>query len=360
MHLINAETKTENVILITIDGLRWQEVFGGADQRLMNRENGGVRQPDTLRERFWSDDDIVRRERLLPFLWNTVAIQGQVFGDPNHESHVLVTNGHFFSYPGYNEILCGFGDPSITSNDKVPNKNITVLEWLHREPAFMGRVSAFASWDVFPFIINVKRSGIPVNAGWQPLTEFREQAVQDATNFSANEVPHYWHNVRFDVFTFRGAIECLETKQPRLLYVALGETDDWAHDGRYDLYLDAAQRNDRYIKQLWETAQALPSYAGKTSLVITTDHGRGDTRDGWKSHGVNYPGSDRIWIAIIGPDTPAKGIGRLFQLLLQVGHIGVFVDGAPSLAEPNPIDDARMVELVSEDHVFLREQRVLT
>ena len=42
--------------------------------------------------------------------------------------------------------------------------------------------------------------------------------------------------------------------------------------------------------------------------MITTDHGRGDTRDGWKSHGVNYPGSDRIWIAIIGPDTPAKGI----------------------------------------------------
>src|SRR5690606_30677692 len=80
------------------------------------------------------------------------------------------------------------------------------------------------------------------------------------------------------------------------------------HQGRYDLYLDAAWRNDRYIQQLWETAQAMPEYAGRTTLVLTTDHGRGDIRDGWKNHGVNNPGSDRIWIAVMGPDTPPRGI----------------------------------------------------
>ena len=34
--------KTENVLLITFDGLRWQELFYGADPRLMNKEQGGV------------------------------------------------------------------------------------------------------------------------------------------------------------------------------------------------------------------------------------------------------------------------------------------------------------------------------
>jgi hypothetical protein len=90
--------------------------------------------------------------------------------------------------------------------------------------------------------------------------------------------------------------------------MALGETDDWAHEGRYDLYLDAAWRNDRYIQELWETAQALPEYRGRTSLVLTTDHGRGDGREGWKSHGVAFEGSDRMWIAVMGPDTPAQGV----------------------------------------------------
>ncbi len=61
-----------------------------------------------------------------------------------------VTNPHWFSYPGYSEILTGFVEPSITSNDKVPNPNVTVLEWLHRQPAFKEKVAAFGSWDVFP------------------------------------------------------------------------------------------------------------------------------------------------------------------------------------------------------------------
>ena len=78
--------------------------------------------------------------------------------------------------------------------------------------------------------------------------------------------------------------------------------------GRYDLYLDAARRNDDYIRRIWETAQSMPRYAGKTSLILTTDHGRGDGREGWKNHSALIPGSDRIWIAVMGPDTPADGV----------------------------------------------------
>ena len=118
----------------------------------------------------------------------------------------------------------------------------------------------------------------------------------------AGELPHYWDNIRYDYFTFRGAEESIKRDKPRVLYVAFGETDDWAHAGRYDLYLDAARRTDDYIERLWKTMQSLPQYAGKTSLLITTDHGRGDTLTGWKSHGTDHPGSDEIWIALLSPD----------------------------------------------------------
>ena len=300
--------ETENVLLITLDGLRWQELFGGADQRLINKEDGGVSTPETVRQRYWRSDAKQRREVLMPFFWSVIAKDGQVLGDPAHNSTVKVTNGRFFSYPGYNELLCGFGDERIDSNDKMPNRNTTVLEWLHRMPEFQGRVAAFASWDVFPYIINVERSGIYVNAGWQPLEVFGDAVATGELNAVANELPKYWPGVRYDVFAFRGALDFLKSKHPRVLYVALGETDDWAHAGRYDLYLDAAYRSDQFIQRLWQVAQSIPQYKDKTTLIITTDHGRGDGRESWKSHSADIPGSDQTWIAVLGPDTPALGV----------------------------------------------------
>jgi hypothetical protein len=154
-------------------------------------------------------------------------------------------------------------------------------------------------------MINTERSGIPVNAGWHPV-DAAAPAELRALDELSREVPRLWENVRYDYFTFRAALDCIEREKPRVLYVSFTETDDWAHAGRYDLYLDAARRIDTYIERLWSTLQALPQYAGKTSLVLTTDHGRGDTREDWKNHGRDTPGCDRIWIAVLGPDTPAS------------------------------------------------------
>jgi hypothetical protein len=242
-----------------------------------------------------------------------VAKEGQVFGDPEHNSAALVTNGKNFSYPGYNEILAGFGDPRIDSNDKRPNPNVTVLEFLARRPGFEGRVAAVTSWDTFPWIINTERSGVPVHAGWRPI-DFADSPEVRQLNALVRELPKAWHEVRYDYWTLRAAELWLVERQPRVLYVSFGETDDWAHDGRYDLVLDAAHRTDDYLRRLWNLLQSQPQYAGKTSLVITTDHGRGDDRDGWRSHRADLPGSERIWIAVLGPDTPPVGLRQDVQV----------------------------------------------
>ena len=103
--------KTRNILLVTSDGLRWQEVFGGADSALMNKEDGGVVNPSLLKSEFGGDKPEVRRKLLMPFLWTTIAKNGQIFGNVNAGSEVRVTNGKNFSYPGYNEILTGVGGP---------------------------------------------------------------------------------------------------------------------------------------------------------------------------------------------------------------------------------------------------------
>src|SRR5262249_1202295 len=143
----------------TTDGLRWQEVFGGADEALMNKERGGVQNLDRLRKDYWRETPEARREALLPFTWGVIGRQGQPYGNRWKGSTSRVTNGFNISYPGYSEIFCGLADPRIDSNIKRPNPNVNVLEWLHGKDAYKGRIAAFTSWDVFPHVLNTRRSG---------------------------------------------------------------------------------------------------------------------------------------------------------------------------------------------------------
>jgi dienelactone hydrolase len=293
------------VVLITTDGLRWQEVFGGAEEQLLTKE-AGVAEPADLRREFWRDSPAARREALLPFMWTVIARQGQIYGNTARGSTARVTNGRNFSYPGYNELLSGLPDPRIDSNDKKPNPNVTVLEWLNGRASYRGKVAAFCSWDVFPWILNRERSGLPVNAGFEPVTS-GDPARRAMLNQLLADTTPFVEGVRHDSFTFAGALDDVRASRPRVLYVSLGETDDWAHLGRYDNYLRSARSFDGYLRRLWDEMQAMDQYRGKTTFVITTDHGRGSGLTEWKSHGEKIPASENIWIAVVGPDTPALG-----------------------------------------------------
>jgi hypothetical protein len=92
-----------------------------------------------------------------------------------------------------------------------------------------------------------------------------------------------------------------------VLYVMLGETDEWAHEGRYDLYLDAASRSDRFIERVWTLLQSMPEYANKTTMVLTTDHGRGTGAD-WTRHGEKVPAAADTWMAVLGPGVSSPGV----------------------------------------------------
>ncbi len=303
----SAQNTTRRIIFVMTDGLRWQEVFRGADKTLMNKENGGVTDPDALKKSYWRGSPQARREALMPFLWSTVAKNGQIYGNRDLGSDAYVTNGFNFSYPGYSETLCGFPDPRINSNDKVPNPNVTVFEWLNNKPEYHGKVAAFGAWDVFPSIFNATRAGFLVNSGYDPLTGIPPSPRLDLLNQLKAETPRVWPDEAFDDITFHTALEYLKAAQPKVLYLSLGETDDWAHAGNYSEYLTSAHRVDSYLKTLWDTVQLMPDYSGKTTLIFSPDHGRGEAPVEWKSHGEKVPDSKYIWMAFLGPDTAALG-----------------------------------------------------
>lgn len=302
-----AETKTRNVILVTVDGLRWQEVFRGAEQLLMNPTNGGVANVGRLNSAFWRDREEARRTALLPFFWGTLAKQGQLYGNTNQGSTALLTNGRKFTYPGFNEIFTGFADDRITSNAQRDNPNVTVFEWLHQKPAFAGRAVAFANWDTHLYIFNAHRSGIPTWTGYTNTLSFAPGSRLALIDQLHRDITPLWPDMDFDAFYLNVLLEYLPDKRPRLVWLGLSEPDEWAHEGRYDHYLFAAHKMDSYLKRLWETLQSRPEYRDQTTVIVTCDHGRGSGPTEWRNHGAAVEGAENIWIAILGPDTPPLG-----------------------------------------------------
>jgi len=300
------EPRTRNVVLIVTDGLRWQEVFNGAERALISRA-GGVSDTSALLRDFWRESETERRAALLPFIWGTVAREGQIFGNKAKGSVGTVTNGLKFSYPGYNEMITGAPDRRIDSNSHGPNPNITVFEWLNSKPAYRGRVAVLATWGAFRDIFNAGRSGIDVRAGWTPPFPAPRGERQSLINELFRTTTRLWADNAFDVLTHQTLLEYIRANSPRVLFIGYGETDEWAHSGRYDLTLRTARQVDAYIAELWQLMQSIPAYRGSTTFIITTDHGRGDGATDWKRHGEDVAGAEAIWMAVLGPDTPALG-----------------------------------------------------
>lgn len=303
--------KTQNVIVVMMDGMRWQEVFHGADLNLIKIPGPKwFGNPDELaaqaEKQYGRSTPAERRQVLMPFLWSVVAAQGQIFGnrDLGSDSHVI--NGLNFSYPGYAETLTGIADPRVNSNDNVPDPNQTVFAWLNAKLEFAGKVAAFGAWGTFNGIFDKQHCGFLVNAGYDPLTEIPATPELTLLNDLKAESARLWSDEPFDPLPFHTAIEYIKTKKPRVLFIGLGETDDWAHAGSYPEYLTAAHLNDSYIGRLWQLVQSMPQYQDRTTLIILPDHGRG-VGEQWTTHGEKVPASKETWMAFLGPDTAALG-----------------------------------------------------
>lgn len=297
----------KNAFLVLVDGLRWQEVFGGADRELLTKEVVGEKELPALEKRWWRETPEERRQVLMPFLWSTVAKEGQLYGNQGKSSVARVTNGLNFSYPGYSEMTVGHSDPRINSNDKKPNPNVTVFEWLHGRPGFAGKVAAFGVWDVVPSILNRERAGFPINACTEPFVMDPMPAELTLLNALKAEIPLRWNGAVHDALEFRTMMVYVREKKPRVVWFTFGETDEFGHEAKYGEYLAAAQRTDAFLRELWTTLQAMPEYAGSTTLLVCADHGRGNPPKEWSSHGRDIKGSEGIWIAMLGPNTAPLG-----------------------------------------------------
>ena len=304
-----AQTTSKNVVLVVLDGVRWQEIFTGADSVLLARES------DAVRTVFWRATPEARRTVLMPFLWTIGARDGVILGNRSRGSSMRVTNGRNVSYPGYDEMLTGKPDARIRNNRAGRNRHRTLFDWLAAKPEFDGRVAAYGTWGTFDDIFNRDRADFVVRAGWRPPYATPRTAEDSSINRVYRAATREFNDVAPDSLLQRVVLSGLRRETPRVMFVGFGATDEWAHHGKYGQTLRAVQLADSLIAELWKTLQSMPEYRGTTTLLITTDHGRGSTARTWRDHDDKTPGSDETWLAAIGPDTPPIGERRSGAML---------------------------------------------
>ena len=304
-----ADLDTRNVILITIDGVRIQEIFAGMDPVLAEHSKS-VKDSDIelVRERYWRETPQARREALMPFFWRTLAPQGVVLGNKTNGSSVVVRNRILWSSPGYSEILTGEPQPDVVDNTLVRYHHRTVLEHVRAELKLdTHEVAQFGSWDGFKTIAASSDDAIYMNGAYDPVPAHLSSPRMDYLAELRHQIMGLWEESANDVISFRLALGYLEKNRPRLMWLGFGQSDDWAHADRYDRVLDYLHLVDGLLEELWERLQASDAYRGEVTLIITTDHGRGLTGKDWIDHDATIPGSGDIWLAVVGPDTPDRG-----------------------------------------------------
>ena len=151
------------MIIITIDGLRWQEVFRGADSSLIQSRYNSNK--EGIKTNYWTKNILERRKLLMPFLWSEIENNGQIFGNRDLNNRMEVANPYRISRPGYNEMFNGFVDLKVKNNDRTYTSYSNVFDAAFESFNKINSVASFSSWDVFNYILNDDKAKYIVNAG---------------------------------------------------------------------------------------------------------------------------------------------------------------------------------------------------
>jgi hypothetical protein len=270
--------RIDNVVLVTIDGVRWQEIFTGAD-------------PTRADEAGLPHGEARTARGLTPHLHRLFFDGGTVLGDPQLGERFLASGPRYVSLPAYVEIMTGAAS-GCAGNDCQPDVPWTIAAEVARRGA-RGGAAVFSSWST------VSRA-VP-DADRLHLENGRRPGDLDP--------PYPGHgDYRPDRRTAAAAITHLLRNRPRMLWVALGDTDEWAHRNDYRGYIESLRFADAFVGELCAHLMDMGSYGAGTTVLVTTDHGRDAN---FTDHGG--PDSAAVWLMARGGHLPAKGRRGLAQ-----------------------------------------------
>jgi hypothetical protein len=290
------ERTTSAVVLVVLDGVRAQEVFGGADRDLA-RGRG-------LNPLAWANP-----RDLTPYLQRWLDSDAIALGVPGHGAEIVASGPRFISLPGYLEIFAGKPDPACEGNECVRPPAHTIADDV-RESSGADDVAVITSWpniaraaagDPSAYVMSAGRKLLSrgdllrADSGMSPLLErgARVKAWPGEGDY------------RPDAFTAKVALRYLETARPRFVFVGLGDADEYAHRGDYHGYLEAVHASDTFLGELQATLARMGARGRHTTVLVTADHGRAYS---FVDHGARYPESARVWLVAAGGDVRGHGV----------------------------------------------------
>jgi hypothetical protein len=280
-----------NVVLVTLDGVRWQEIFTGAD-------------PAWADGAFLPRGDARTARGLTPNLHRLFFDQGTVLGDPQVGEPFAASGPNFVSLPGYVEIMTG-AVSGCFGNECEPRIGWAVAGAAARSTPDSS-AAVFASWERIDRTVPAHTVGLTVHAG----------------RGAGDEAPPYPGIGEYlpDLRTAPRAIDYLVHHRPRFMWVALGDTDEWAHRRDYRGYIEALHFADDFIGELVEHLADMGDYGAHTSIFVTTDHGRDPD---FCNHGS--PASSGVWLMARGGAVVKRGV-------VPLAHTRHLRDIAPTMA----------------------------
>jgi hypothetical protein len=292
---VEEERAESAVVLVVLDGVRWQEVFGGAD-RARGGTRGGAPSP-------WANPI-----DLMPNLHRLVDAEGLAIGAPGHGAEITASGPQFISLPGYIEIFAGRPDPGCFRNDCVPSPMRTIADEV-RDAGDTRDVALVSSWPNIARAASTE-SGFVLTAG-RKLVDREDLLRADATTArlldQGSRAPSFpgQGDYRPDAFTARIALRRLAVSRPRFLFVGLGDADEYAHQNDYAGYLQAVHASDAFLGELTAVLRSMGARGRHTTILVTADHGRAHN---FMDHGPQFPESGRVWLVAAGDDVRDRGL----------------------------------------------------
>jgi hypothetical protein len=222
----------------------------------------------------------------------------------------MVASGpNYVSLPGYIEMLSG-RPSACQTNDCPRTEHPTIADDLsERTRGWTGDVAVIASWPGLAKAAARHPDRIVVSAGrTRGATRHYlryDRTASDLLDAGARSAPYPGYgDFRPDNVTAAIALRYLRTQRPLFLFVGLGEPDAYAHRGLYGHYLKSLRQADAVIGEIDYLLGELSASGHPTTLIVTTDHGRGARFAG---HGAIAPESSRVWLVAAGAGIAARG-----------------------------------------------------
>ncbi len=281
------------VILVVLDGVRWQEVFSGVDPALAATHRAGP---------------VCDARTLLPSLYAALDARGAAIGAPGH-GLIAASGPNFVSLPGYTEIFGGRSPDRCQDNGCAGATRPTIVDAFRDRSRSDADVAVISSWAPIARAATGTSSRIVLSAGRDDVsgTQFltEDPETRRILDEGARADPRPGHDsFRPDRYTAGIALRYLETRRPSFLFVGLGEPDEYAHDDDYRGYLAALRAADDFFGRLFATLDRMGDRGRRSLVLVTADHGRGHN---YRDHGGALPESARVWLLALGGPVHARG-----------------------------------------------------